>query len=66
VKQSEFFGALQVMRREGNTLSVVLRDAWDRDFLASMTKNSPGRSTNPHISIIGNITKEELLRGMPP
>lgn len=64
VKQSEFFGALQVMRREGNTLSVVLRDAWDRDFLASMTKNSPGRSTNPHISIIGNITKEELLRGM--
>jgi hypothetical protein len=64
VKQSEFFGALQVMRREGNTLSVVLRDAWDRDFLASMTKNSPGRSTDPHISIIGNITKEELLRGM--
>ena len=64
VKQSEFFGALQVMRREGNTLSVVLRDAWDRDFLASMTKNSPGRCTNPHISIIGNITKEELLRGM--
>lgn len=64
VKQSEFFGALQVMRREGNTLSVVLRDAWDRDFLASLTKNSPARSTNPHISIIGNITKEELLRGM--
>jgi hypothetical protein len=29
-----------------------------------MTKNSPGRSTDPHISIIGNITKEELLRGM--
>ncbi|MCC6389108.1 MAG: helix-turn-helix transcriptional regulator [Bryobacterales bacterium] len=64
VKQSEFFGALQVMRREGNTLSVVLRDAWDRDFLASLTKNSPARSTNQHISIIGNITKEELLRGM--
>lgn len=64
VKQSEFFGALQVMRRMGNTLSPVIRDAWDKGFLKSMTKNSPAQATDAHISIIGNITKEELLRGM--
>ena len=52
------------MRREGNTLSSTLRDAWDKDFLGSLSKNSPARATDPHISIIGNITREELLRGM--
>ncbi len=64
VKQSEFFGALQVMRRQGNTLSPVLRDAWDTGDLKSMTKNSPASATGAHITIIGNITKDELLRGM--
>lgn len=64
VKQPEFFGALQVMRRSGNTLSPVIREAWDNGNLRSMTKNSPARATNAHITIIGNITKEELLRGM--
>jgi len=64
VRQSEFFGALQVMKRQGNTLSPILRDAWDRDNLKTMTKNSPANATNAHISIVGNITKEELLRGM--
>jgi hypothetical protein len=64
VKQSEFFGALQVMRRAGNTLSPTIRDAWDKGDLRSMTKNSPAKATGAHITIIGNITKEELLRGM--
>lgn len=64
VRQSEFFGALQAMRRQGNTLSPVIRDAWDRGDLNSMVKNSPVRATGAHISIIGNITKEELLRGI--
>lgn len=64
VRQSEFFGALQVMKRQGNTLSPTLRDAWDRGDLKTMVKNSPARATGAHISIIANITKEELLRGM--
>jgi hypothetical protein len=64
VRQSEFFGALQVMKRQGNTLSPTLRDAWDRGNLNSMVKNSPAKATDAHISIIANITKEELLRGM--
>jgi hypothetical protein len=64
IKESEFFGTLQVIRRAGNTLSPVMRDAWDKSDLKSMTKNSPAKATGAHITIIGNITKEELLRGM--
>lgn len=64
VQQAEFFGALQVMRRQGNTLSPVIRDAFDKGHLNSMVKNSPAKATGAHISIVGNITKEELLRGL--
>src|SRR4051812_12236520 len=60
VIESEFSGALRVMQREGNILSRVLRDAWDRGDLATMTKNSPARATGAGISIIGHITAAEL------
>src|SRR5262245_65996869 len=50
------------MKREGNTLSAVLRSAWDSGNLNTMTKNSPVRATNAHISIIGHITRAELRR----
>ena len=55
IQQSEFYGALQVMRRQGNTLSPTIRDAWDRGDLNSMVKNSPARASDAHISIVGNI-----------
>jgi hypothetical protein len=60
VIESEFAGALRVMGREGNILSRVLRDAWDRGDLAVLTKNSPARATAACISIIGHITAPEL------
>ena len=62
VQESEFSGALRVMRREGNTLSRVVRDAWDRYVLEFMTKNSRIRAEGAHISIVGHITTEELKR----
>ncbi|MBI3694153.1 MAG: hypothetical protein HY238_04855, partial [Acidobacteria bacterium] len=64
VQQSEFFGALQAMRRQGNNLSPTMRDAFDKGHLNSMVKNSPAKATDAHVTIVGNITKEELLRGM--
>ena len=64
VQQSEFFGALQAMRRQGNNLSPTMRDAFDKGHLNSMVKNSPAKATGAHITIVGNITKEELLRAM--
>src|SRR5262249_51422061 len=60
VVEPEFAGALRVMQREGNTLSRVIRDAWDRGNPASMTKNSPARATGACVSIIGHITASEL------
>jgi hypothetical protein len=62
IVEGEFAQALKVARREGNTLSPVLRNAWDGGVLRTLTKNSPVVSTDAHISIIGHITEEELNR----
>jgi hypothetical protein len=60
VSDAEFAGSLAVMERHGNTLSPVLRQCWDGTTLWNMTKNSPLKSTEAHISTIGHITKHEL------
>src|SRR5262249_20319862 len=64
VSESEFSSALRVMSRDGNTLSPVIREAWDTGDLSILTKNSPAKATGAHISILGHITKEELLRNL--
>lgn len=60
--EAEFASMLRVMGRDGNTLSPVIRQAWDSGNLRILTKNSPAQATDAHISIIGHITKDELLR----
>ncbi len=62
--QSEFGAVLRVMARDGNSLSGVLRDAWDGQDLAPMTKANRVRATAPHIGIVGHVTKDELLRNL--
>ena len=62
VIESEFANVLKVGTREGNTLSPVIRSAWEDGNLRTMTKNSPARATDAHISIIGHITREEYRR----
>ncbi len=58
----EFASTLRVLGREGNTLSGIIREAWDTGTLRSLTKNSPAKATGAHVSVIGHITEEELLR----
>lgn len=60
VIEGEFAQALKVMARQGNTLSPVIRQAWDNGNLNSLVKNFKNRATNAHISIIGHITIYEL------
>jgi Protein of unknown function (DUF3987) len=60
--EGELARVLKAMAREGNTLSPTVRQAWDGDRLRTLTKNSPTKSTGAHISIIGHVTKAELLR----
>lgn len=62
VVESELVNTLQVMARQGSTLSPLIRQAWDRGDLSSLTKNSPARATGAHISILGHITRDELTR----
>ena len=60
--EEELSQALKVMAREGNILSAIIRQAWDGGNLNPLTKSNPIKATGAHISIIGHITKEELLR----
>jgi hypothetical protein len=62
VVEGEFASVLRVAGRDGNTLTAVIRQAWDKGDLQSLTKNSPAKATGAHISIIGHITRDELLR----
>lgn len=62
VLEPEFASTLRVMGRDGSTLSAVVRQAWDTGDLRVMTKKSPARASGAHVSIIGHVTAEELLR----
>lgn len=61
IVEGEFAQVLRVQGREGNTLSAFLRNLWDNGTARNLTKNSPLRTTDAHVSIIGHITKTELL-----
>lgn len=60
IAEGEFAQVLRVAKREGNTLSPTLRNAWDGKDLRTMTKNSPLKATGPHISLTAHITLREL------
>jgi len=64
VIEPEFASVLKVCDRETNILSTTIRQAWDSGDLRTLTKNSPAKATGAHISIIGHITRDELLRGL--
>lgn len=61
VIEPEFASVLTVANREGSTLSEIMRQAWDSGTLSPMTKNNPIKATGAHISLIGHVTKQELL-----
>ncbi len=55
---------LKVIRREGNILSPILRNAWDGKALQTLTRQNPIRIDDPHISLVGHITQDELLASL--
>ena len=60
VQEPEFAGALRACERHGNTLSPVIRQAWDGRTLRTLTKNNQLTASDPHISIVAHITTQEL------
>jgi hypothetical protein len=61
----EFGSVLEQLRRSGNTLSPMLRDAWDGQTLMNPTRNEGkggDRCTAPLVGMIAHITPEELRK----
>ena len=60
VVESEFANILHQSKRDGNTLSAALRDAWDGTSIRPAVKTCRVWATDPHIGIIGDVTPSEL------
>ena len=60
VLEGELGRALAAMKREGNTLSSVLREAWDGTALQTLTKREGERCAEPHVALLAGVTVEEL------
>jgi hypothetical protein len=58
--ESELGAALRACQRQGNTLSSVLRAAWDGWTLEPLIKTDRIRASSPHICLIAHITRQEL------
>jgi hypothetical protein len=60
VVEPEFASVLKQTARDVNTLSPVLRSAWDGRPLALLTRTAPARARAAHLAVIGHITAAEL------
>lgn len=61
VMEGEFANVLKQAQRDGNILSIVIRNLWDDMTVQTLTKD-PTKATKPHVSVIGHITLVELQR----
>ena len=65
VVETEWESVLARTRREGNTLSPVLRDAYDGRPLATMNAGGASREVHNHaLVVVGHITPQALTQGM--
>ncbi len=64
VIEEEFVSTLRMLERTGNTLSPVLREAWDNGNLQTLTKKSALRARNAHVSVMAHITPTELRNSL--
>lgn len=60
VVESEFGRTLGVTRREGNTLSQVLRGLWESGRAAVMTRADPLTCSGAHLVVVAHVTPHEL------
>lgn len=60
----EFASLLSVMKRDGNTMSAILREAWDCTRLRVLTRKEPLDVDNVNLSVIAHVTPEELLNNL--
>lgn len=58
--ESEFASVLTKASKESSILSMILRSGFDGENLNVRTRGNPLIATNPHLSIVGHITPDEL------
>ena len=62
ILDEEFASALSCIKREGNTLSPIIRNIWDNGNIDPLTKTSKISATGAHIGILTHITIAELSK----
>jgi hypothetical protein len=62
VRERELAQVLKFAALDGNAISTLLRDGWDGHTLNNPTKHAPEKATDPHISIVADITRADLTR----
>jgi hypothetical protein len=60
--EPEFASVLKRADQQGNTLTALLRMAFDSGALRTLTRHSPLKATGAHVSLVGHCTTEELRR----
>jgi len=60
VVEPEFARLLNVGRRDGATLSPIIRAAWDGDRLQVRSRAGTSVAERPHVSVLGHVTADEL------
>lgn len=65
VQDSEFARILAVAGRDGNTLSAVVRDLWDKGEAGNMTRKNPLKVRGAHVCLTADITLDEFAEKMP-
>jgi Protein of unknown function (DUF3987) len=60
----EFASLLSVMKRDGNTMSAILREAWDCNRLRVLTRKEPLDVDNVNLNVIAHVTPDELLNNL--
>lgn len=61
VVEPEFARVLAVSKREGSTLSALLRQGWDGSRLEVRSRGGSAVAPSAHVVVVGHITKQELL-----
>jgi hypothetical protein len=61
--EPEFASVLRrIQGQTGNSLSALLRQAWETGNLRTLTKVCPAKATDAHVSLVAHVTVEEFRR----
>jgi len=60
VVEPEFARILSVARRDGSTLSSIIRQAWDGGRIAVRSRSGTSVAEDSHVCVLGHISSDEL------